>query len=333
MAAWTCLLSVPVALVLVVAFGYALGDGNDLPGLVVCLAPVPVLFSASSYFSGYLVAMGRAPTAILSQCVRMVLPVALMAAIADVSVAFVAIVITTSEALRLLTLVACLYLPGRIRELARTSEPPPLTGLGWQSSAIAVGQLTPMINRTLLAFAGPVAVVSYEMADRIFSACNQFVTTGVLLRRIAGWARAFDEGLLTRAKIVRDLAAIGVIGAVLAFAASIFVIVCRAVDIVPDDWEQGFSWSVVLLCGLPAAVLSAGASRQLIVLGRQRTLLPLMVTLVLANVSLSVCLYQLYGAIGVVVGLTVARVSSAVLYFAAPIYAVRARNEKVVNPV
>jgi hypothetical protein len=293
----------------------------------ISLLPLPALYAASNTLSGAVIAANRTPIAVLTQSLRALPPLLLLVFSGADDVVAISLAFVFGEGVRILFLFLVLSNTDEFRQGELAEQPLATSGIAWQSSANFVAQFGPLINRTFLAAAGPVAVLAYEMADRINSAGNQLLTSGVLLPKIADWSRLNQNIPETHRIINRDLKKLTLLAVTLALIGAATLVLAASAPIFPDQWRKGFWWGALLLLALPTAFLITACNRLLVLRGRQRILLPLMILGLALTLSLNFLFVLSLGSIGVVIALVSARYILAGVY----LYVLRREQAKDVE--
>ncbi|MEZ7236649.1 hypothetical protein QYS60_02545 [Rhodococcus sp. GXMU-t2271] len=306
-------LIVPASVILVMG---RFEDPKLLVAAGVGLLPLPLLYAVSNTLSGAVIAAGRTPTAILTQALRTLPPLLFVIAIPIENLLVLALSFTIGEALRGFVLVVSIrrtseFIDTEVRDTVLTTK-----GMGWQSSATFLAQFGPMVNRAFLVGAGPSAIVAYELADKLNAAGNQFMTSGVLLPRFSSWSRLQIDNRRAWGTVTRDAMKAALISAAIAVVGSVGGFLAPLIFPIPNEWIAGVRWGALLFLGLPAVFVTTACNRLFILLGRQRLLMPLMLTGLATTVGLNFVFTAIVGPFGVIVALIVARYALAGIHVA-----------------
>lgn len=307
-------ISLPAGAILIILYGLGLTVNSDylVAGLISIL--VAIVGSISSVYSGILIANSHSTIAVGTQGIRGSFAVIGCFFGATHGIWIVPAFMLTGEILRFLLLrrVCVGYIGERIGSI-----PMSLRSVGWQSASTAVAQGAPVIDRAFLTSGSSGAVTAYEMADKIFFALIQFMNLAVLVKLVGRWSliesTAEDKRRVFVGEGLRKLALVSSISAVLMGGLILLVL---QFEILPGEWVQGIHWSLILLACAPFAMLNSAYGRILILVGKQRVLIYFALLSVVSNLVLDFSLFQLFGAVGIVVASAAVKIVSVVAYLA-----------------
>ncbi len=303
-----CLIVFPLGVVI-----FSVGDValNELILTLVVLSLYPVIYALSCVFSGYVIAIGAVAYAISSQAARALPALGLLVFMDSVSIVILAASFSIGELMRAAALLGKTFAQSSGASVGagrETSLALDVRGVLWQAGSLFAGQGVPVINRVFLLPFGPAALVAYELSERMFGALNQFVTTGIVLRRLPQWSKS----LLTLSPEVRhqvssDIRRTVGVAAVLGLLSG-GVVLCGFISgLIPEQWSQGALWYTLSAIGLAAAVGTAALSRVIVLVHRQRALVWVVGTSIICSVALNWLFVSLLGAAGVVLAMVLAR--------------------------
>lgn len=282
--------------------------------LAAVMLSVPLLGGLASVRSGQVIAYGNVSLAICLQAARSVVPLALVLGWPSVPLVAVPAAFGIGELVRLFILTSC------ARRLSASGDGAavelPTNGLWWQSASALTSQAGPVTDRVFLASAPAGSISSYEMADKVFFAAVQLLNLGLLVRRVAAWARlpATEPGAGLR-RLRRDVSVLLAVGALVGAAGIVLALVILDLAPLPMAWRQGLVWSAILLGGLPLSLAVMAGGRLLIIARRQDLLLRFALLTAGANALLDAVLYVAIGPIGIPIATVLARLASSFGYF------------------
>jgi Na+-driven multidrug efflux pump len=272
---------------------------------------VPALGTLSAIASGELIACGRSGSAISTAALRTVPAICVVVLLPGVPIAGIAGAFVVGELIRLMVL---RRLVSEGPETARSAYELNARGLPHQSVAMLASQVGPVTDRSFLSGV-PGAISAYEMADKLFFAIVQAVSTGLLTRRVGSWARLRGGGATAGKRVIyQDLKVL--IGASIACATMFEVLVLffgRVLD-VPDVWRTALTWSAILIAALPFNIGIMSLGRLLVLAGRQGQLLGMGLLTAGGNALLDWMLFLWLGPEGVPVATVCVRIVSCAVY-------------------
>lgn len=300
--------------VLVAVYATKLTDVGSFIAVVVVLTFAPIIGGYSSSVSGEAIALGKAHWAVGLQATKALVPLVLIVGFGEIPLQFVALAYVGGEVARAIILTLVCSRAGRLLQLPREHVHLATSGLVWQSSALAVAQAQPVVDRTFLV-GEPGQVSSYEMGDKLMQAGAQLVTMGLLQRRIGSWSRLRAMNAAdARTLLLRDARTVGA-GAVL--AAALLAAVCvlaSGLPIVPDEWRTGILWGAILSASIPTLLVTVAGSRLLVVAGRQKLLIWFAAGGVVLTLVADLVLFSVFGPVGIILAAVIVRAILACVY-------------------
>jgi len=318
------------ALVYSIRIGVPLGIGLSIiyvlgrpdPGLFLVCAGAAVLVAiaggVSASCSAYLIATGKSATAIATQSFRSVFALVSLLGVSTLGVWIIAVAMPIGELVRFLILRRMVR---KSLDLPGPTEPSDfrlnLRGMGWQSASTAASQISPVVDRAFLGNSDSGSIAAYEMADKVLFAVIQFLNLSFLVRMVGNWSKLWAFDFQHAQGLVRSDIRRLVVRSMLAAAAAASVIVAALYSgMVPDSWQEGLLWGLVLLASVPFALITSSYARILIIIEKQNLLLRFSIMTILVNVIADFVFYTLLGAIGIIIASGLMRVFSAVAYLA-----------------
>lgn len=313
------LFAVHVSLVLgtIVTLIYGFRVYGQEPGIFFLVAGVcmlvPIFGSTASVRSGELIARGKSTAPVLLQSFRTIPPLVLIILLPGVHPVIVAGALCAGEIGRVV------FLEVILRRMPRAvgvydSSPLAYKGTGSQALSSATTQAGPVTDRFLL---GPIsgAVTAYEIADKLFYACFQFINMSLVITRLGKWSgiRAMEpaEARILLRRDIRTLCLVSIFvtasGVGIFYTASIF-------GVVPDAWSLGVEWACISLLAFPFAVGTFVASRFLVIAGRQNLMMRLSITVTVLTAAINWSMIYAIGPIGVPIGTALVRVFAFIVY-------------------
>lgn len=320
------------AIIIPLTFVVVVGRSSDPAHVTLALAgllPLPIMYSLSCTLSGAAIAIGQTSLAILSQALRALPPMILISFGLTSNLAWISLAFAVGELSRTIVLAIMVLRKSRALKLTVSDQRISTQGVLWQSGSTSMAQITPLVNRAFIVPGGPAAVIAYEIADRIFSAGNQTLTSGVLLPRLPLWARLLEDKRRHTSKLVNEVSAVVALAGVAAILGSGFIALTLMTGVMPQQWKEGARWGLLLTASLPFTILIATCSRILILQQRQRLLLPLVASGLGCNLVLNIVLYPLLGGTGIIVAMALSRIVLSGVY----IVVLRARRRAVAAAV
>ena len=189
-------------------------------------------------------------------------------------------------------------------------------GSVWQMLSTSASQVSPALDRWFLAGSGVSGVITaYEVSDKVYYAGYRFITSGLLISRIARWGDLLACGrTAARAVVMRDLRVIGGTGLVVApmLAALAGGLVWSGWT--PDKWDTGLEWAIVNIVTLPLGVCHGLLARAIIALRKQALFIRLTAVSVTSNALLNTIWFAVLGPVGIVVSSMCTRIFVFVAY-------------------
>lgn len=300
--------------ILVVVYGSRMPDIGTFVSVVVILTFAPIIGGYSSSVSGEAIALGQAHWAVGLQAMKSLVPFVVVLGWGDVALHVVAVAYVCGEVARAIALTLVCRYAGKRLELEREHVHLATAGLLWQSSAMAVAQAQPVVDRTFLV-GEPGQVSSYEMGDKLMQAGAQLVTMGLLQRRIGAWSRlramsAADASTMFR----RDARTVGVGAVLVAALLAVACIIASTLPIIPDEWRTGILWGAILSASIPTLIVTVAGSRLLVVAERQKLLIWFAVGGVVLTLAADLLLFAALGAVGIILAAVIVRAILACVY-------------------
>lgn len=308
-------LAIAVAMPLLFAV-FAIRDARWVDGaaIVLTLALVPIVGSATAVLAGLLIASGRSTVPIATQGLRSLVPLCALLSLSAPSLQSVAWFYLCGEVLRAAIMMVWswrLGLAGAQQSTKRSAKP---DGLALQFGATGISQGNPVVDRLVLASGEPGNITSYELADKVYFALYQVVYSGLMLRRLSGWAaRNPEQPLSIYSRFRRDVWHLALITLVLSLIAMGAIAASLGTDLVPTAWEGGFTWALVLLPSTALSIVMISSMRFLVILSGQRLLFAASLVGFAVNSAADIALFALLGPIGVPVATVVTRIMMATL--------------------
>ncbi len=307
--------SVGLGAVLTLVYGVRV-YAND-PGLFILVACVcmlvPIFGSSASVRSGELIARGNSIAPVLLQSFRTVPPLCIVLLFPGVHPVGVATALCFGEVCRVLLLEMILR---RMPTVSETFEHERLVhaGTGIQALSSASTQAGPVTDRFLL---GPItgSITAYEIADKIFYACFQFVNMSMVVTKLRVWSgiRSMDP-YKARILIRRDMRNLSLTCAVVVGSGVGVLWGASTAGIVPDSWAEGVKWACIGLSAFPFAIGTFVCSRFLVIAGGQALMMWLSIIVTVSNIAVNWLLISMMGPIGVPLGTALVRVAAFVIY-------------------
>lgn len=311
----TFALSVTLSLgtLLIVLYSLNVADRGDFWVLGASALLVPLVGSAASIRSGRLIAMGFAQDSVVLQGLRGAVPLLVVLAAPGLSLVAYVFGYALGEGLRFL-LLGCV-IQHRMGPRESSTEGLETRGILWQASSVGIAQGGPVTDRFFLARSSG-AISTYEMADKLYFACSQFLNLSLLLRRFGRWASYSDlrveDFRMRLRKDARYLLGAGI--ALALFGNAALWLIARTVPM-PAEWERSIVWAQILLISLPAGIGIMAGGRVLVILRRQKWLFWLSSITLVGNAVLDAVFYYAIGPVGVPVATVIVRLLSVAAYF------------------
>lgn len=278
----------------------------------VCMM-VPILGSAASVRSGELIARGNSIAPVLLQSFRTVPPLCVVLIFPMVNLVTVASALCLGEVLRVIFLELILRRLPKISE-DYDSNPLAYAGTGIQALSSSSTQAGPVTDRFLL---GPVSgsITAYEIADKIFYACFQFINMSMVVTRLSKWSSVRSMGPDEAGRLLRRDLRILCFACMSAAGVGLGLLYwTMEAKIVPAAWIEGVKWACIGLLAFPFAVGTFVASRFLVIAGKQRLMLRLSVAVTLSNIVINLILFSMFGPIGIPIGTALVRIFAFTVY-------------------
>ncbi|MDJ0467305.1 polysaccharide biosynthesis C-terminal domain-containing protein [Rhodococcoides fascians] len=273
---------------------------------------IPLVGSASSVYSGILIAAGRSNLAVASQGLRGVVGLLCIYPATHFGIWIISAGMVIGEVIR------CFVLSRGCRALIGVSDKSVLfdtSGLAWQSSATATAQSSPLIDRVFLGWGDAGSIVAYEIADKLLFSVVQFLNLSILIRIVGQWSRIGQLSYESaKRSVTRGLLAIFAASLLSGLAMIAVMLVALRAGFIPSEWTQGVQWGFFLLASLPLVMLNSTYGRLLILLDKQRLLIRFAAVSVVANVLFDSLFFAIMGPIGIVVATCAVRLANVCCY-------------------
>lgn len=304
---------VVVGTALILLYSWHAADRSAFLALSSMMCVLPVLGTFSSIRSGQLIALGRAATAISVQSLRTAVPMVLALCWGQAPLWLLGAGYVTGEVLRFLLLSLAARKVGT--DLAVTDDDVDHRGLLWQSASLATAQSGPATDRAFLNSGPAGSIASYEIADKIFYAGLQVVSSGFLLRRLGQWSQLVTrDPRAVRAMLRRELSVFAAISAVCAVLGIGVCWLALTFAPIPDAWRTGIVWASIILVSMPMSAIGTACARLFVIGGRASLLVRFSIGFTIANAGLDALGFALLGVIGIPIATVVARLGAMVCY-------------------
>lgn len=307
------LLGFPVILAL---YGAASQQFYQLTLAALPLLAVPILGSIAAERSARVIVHGRINITILLQSCRAAVPLTVLFLFPSAAVWVVTSAITIGELLRLLGLSLVLRRVGKPFDASvRRGRPIESRGLWWQASSMVTSQAGSVTDRAFLGAAPAGSVAAYEMSDKILYAGVQVLVSGLLLRTVPKWARAAEGTSSEFSHLLRrhlfPIFVFALVGALLAIGSIELILTTGLVN---PAWATGLRWGQLALLSMPLSVLMTALGRVLVILRKQRLLVPLVILGLSSNLVLDLIFFGPFGGFGILLSSILSRVIGAAAY-------------------
>jgi hypothetical protein len=296
------------------AWIYSAGDS----GLWSVTAPMAVLsfvIAFSSAFSAVIAGRGLTTVVVGSQSLRAVPVLLALVVVTEPGIQMLAWLLVAGELLRLAVLLAVAMATDHRCEAPGHDEWR-FRGSVWQMLSTSASQVSPALDRWFLAGSGVSGVITaYEVSDKVYYGGYQFITSGLLISRIARWGDLLACGrTAARAVVMRDLRVIGGTGLVVAPMLAALVGGLLWSGWTPDKWDTGLQWAIVNIITLPLGVCHGLLARAIVALRKQALFIRLTVVSVTSNALLNTIWFAVLGPVGIVVSSMCTRIFIFVAY-------------------
>ena len=189
-------------------------------------------------------------------------------------------------------------------------------GSVWQMLSTSASQVSPALDRWFLAGSGVSGVITaYEVSDKVYYGGYRFITSGLLISRVARWGDLLASGrTAARAVVMRDLRVIGGTGLVVAPMLAALAGGLLWSGWTPDKWDTGLQWAIINIITLPLGVCHGLLARAIIALRKQTLFIRLTAVSVTSNALLNAIWYAVLGPVGIVVSSMCTRIFIFVAY-------------------
>ena len=296
------------------AWIYSAGDS----GLWSVTAPMAVLsfvIAFSSAFSAVIAGRGLTTVAVGSQSLRAGPVLLALVVVTEPGIQMLAWLLVAGELLRLAVLLAVSMATDHRCEAPGHDEWR-FRGSLWQMLSTSASQVSPALDRWFLAGSGVSGVITaYEVSDKVYYGGYRFITSGLLISRVARWGDLLACGpSAARAVVMRDLRVIGGTGLVVAPMLAALAGGLLWSGWTPDEWDIGLQWAIVNIITLPLGVCHGLLARAIVALRKQALFIRLTAVSVTSNALLNVIWFALLGPVGIVVSSMCTRIFIFVAY-------------------
>jgi hypothetical protein len=296
------------------AWIYSAGDS----GLWSVTAPMAVLsfvIAFSSAFSAVIAGRGLTTVAVGSQSLRAVPVLLALVVVTEPGIQMLAWLLVAGELLRLAVLLAVAMATDHRCEAPGHDEWR-FRGSMWQMLSTSASQVSPALDRWFLAGSGVSGVITaYEVSDKVYYGGYRFITSGLLISRVARWGDLLACGpSAARAVVMRDLRVIGGTGLVVAPMLAALAGGLLWSGWTPDKWDTGLQWAIVNIITLPLGVCHGLLARAIVALRKQALFIRLTVVSVTSNALLNTIWFAVLGPVGIVVSSMCTRIFIFVAY-------------------
>jgi Na+-driven multidrug efflux pump len=304
--------TVIVAPCLAVAYFVTAHDPTTFLVISLTVFWVPVLAAFTSVSSGRLIASGRTVLPVAMQAPRAALPLIVILTVPQPPLLLLAASFACAEVIR------CIVLKSAAKKLTTTSVevdlPLSVRGLAWQSGSAAVAQGGPVTDRVFLSSTIG-AITAYELADKVFFAAVQFMSLGLLVRKVGVWAQLFGtDRLRLTARYKRDVRLLVTFASAMAVVGVALVTVVTTAAIAPEGWQRGLWWAAILIMSLPFTVTNMAATRIIVIAGRQSILAWMSILTLVGNAALDAMFYLILGVDGIPIATVILRIVATCVY-------------------
>jgi hypothetical protein len=176
--------------------------------------------------------------------------------------------------------------------------------------------VSPALDRWFLAGSGVGGVITaYEISDKVYYGGYRFISSGLLISRVARWGDLLAGGQnAARAVVMRDLRVIGGAGLVLVPMLAALAGGLLWSGWTPDEWDTGLQWAIVNIITLPFGLCHGLLARVIVALRQQTVFIRLTAVSVTSNAVLNTIWFAVLGPVGIVVSSMCTRILIFVAY-------------------
>jgi hypothetical protein len=296
------------------AWIYSAG-GSGLWSLTAPMAVLSFVNAISSVFSAVIAGRGLTAVVVGTQSLRAGPVLVAVVLVTDPGIQMLAWLLVAGELLRLAVLLALSMSTDR-----RCGTPGyhewRFRGSLWQMLSTSASQVSPALDRWFLAGSGVGGVITaYEISDKVYYGGYRFISSGLLISRVARWGDLLAGGQnAARAVVMRDLRVIGGAGLVLVPMLAALAGGLLWSGWTPDEWDTGLQWAIVNIITLPFGLCHGLLARVIVALRQQTVFIRLTAVSVTSNAVLNTVWFAVLGPVGIVVSSMCTRILIFVAY-------------------